>query len=138
MSGSGGTPKTYAELFAVICRAYGRQPDDENFEQWRRAIAGVTVADLYEAFLRHQRDTRPDWDGRPIGRRFPTAADLLMNAKAAKQLARDRRGGWAFCGHPECEGGFVRDEGPGGRVGMIRCPRCAALRADEDTQRRAG
>jgi hypothetical protein len=138
MTGSGGTPKTHAELFALICSAYDRQPDDARFEPWRRAVDGVPVADLREGFLRHQRDTRPDWDGRPIGRRFPTAADLLMNAKDAKQQARDRRGGWAFCGHPECEGGFVRGEGPGGRVGMIRCPRCAALRTVEGAQRRAG
>ena len=91
--------------------------------------------DLYEGFLRHHRDTRPDWDGRPIRRRPPTAADLLMHAKVAKQEGRDRRGGWPFCGSPECEGGFVRVEGPGDPVRMMRCPRCAVLRA-EGAQRR--
>jgi len=136
MTGSVNIPTTHAELFAFICRAYDRQPDDARFEPWRRAVDGVPVADLYEGFLRHQRDTRPDWDDRPIGRRPPTTADLLAHVKSIKQQARDRRGGWPFCG--QCESGFVRVEGPGGRAGMIRCPKCTALRAVEGGQRRAG
>lgn len=122
-------PKTLTELFAHACSAYGREPSDELFSAWRAALHGVPVRDLYDAFLHHQQNTALDpRDGRPIGRWFPTPAELLAHVEARRRSAGARRVKRGYCGREDCLGGFIRvGASMDGSLVVDRCPHCAAL-----------
>jgi hypothetical protein len=121
-------PKTLAEVFALACRAYGKEPTDELFSSWRAALTGTPIRDVYDAFVAHQRNTALDIkDGRPVGRWFPTPADLLAQAEAKARIKIGGRSSLGYCGHKDCESGWVDASDSQGNRRVRRCPRCSAL-----------
>jgi hypothetical protein len=132
MPSSKESPKTLGELIALACDAYGREYNTELATAWKAAFGSVPIAELYEGFVAHQRNISLDpRDGRPVGRWFPTAADILAQVEAAHRrdaAKKTGRSGRQYCGGAECSDGWVEisvDATNARR--MARCPRCAAL-----------
>jgi hypothetical protein len=127
MTGSNGNPKTLAELFARMCTAYGREPNDDVFSIWRAALGDTPVPELWTAFIAHLRDTRLDVrDGRPVGRWFPSPAELLAQIEAIRRSEFAKRGPRPYCGGKDCWGGWISAGGTQDS-GVVRCPNCVAL-----------
>ena len=132
MPSSKESPKTLGELIALACDAYGREYNTELATAWKAAFGSVPIAELYEGFVAHQRNTSLDpRDGRPVGRWFPTAADILAQVEAAYRRVKAQKNGRfgrPYCGGPRCLGGWIEtNRGGGNAVRVSRCPDCAAL-----------
>lgn len=112
-----------------ICRAYGREPNDDLFSTWRAALGDMSVLELNEAFIAHQRNTTLDVrDGRPVGRWCPTPADLRAHVEAKHRSKSTQRANRGYCGQEDCLEGWIWVEpNNGDRRGVTRCPHCKAL-----------
>jgi hypothetical protein len=129
MYSSGDIPKTLAELFARMCNAYGREPNEDVFCTWRAAFGDTPVSELWEAFIAHLRNTTlDDRDGRPFGRWFPTPADLLVQIEAKRRSDDAKRPPRQYCGREDCVQGWIPGEPTerGDRT-VMHCPHCKAL-----------
>ena len=123
MIGSTATPKTLAEMFAFACAAYARERNDDLFSTWQASLGHESVPELYEAFIAHQRNTTLDVrDGRPVGRWFPTVADLLMHVEANRRAEIAKRPPRPCCGRNDCFSGWILVQN-----GAARCPHCKEL-----------
>jgi hypothetical protein len=132
MPSSNESPKTLGELIARACDAYSRDYNTELAAAWKTSFGSVSIADLYEGLVAHQRNTSLDpRDGRPVGRWFPTAADILAQVEAAHRrngVRKTGRFGRQYCGGSECLNGWIEvSRDASNTIRVSRCPECAAL-----------
>jgi hypothetical protein len=93
-------------LYREVVSAYAKPYNPEQCEAWQRVLGHLSEPDARAAVAGWQRKVEPDYDGRPLGSKMPTPADILavhVARKRAEQAVAQRR----FVGCEKCSHGWL-------------------------------
>jgi hypothetical protein len=105
---------TIGQLYTKVCSQYNRDGNEGQASAWKSVLGEYQVPMIEAAVREWQSDTRPDWNGRPIGAMFPTPADLKNILEREKSK---RSGSFVACQKNGCEDGWIRVT-PGARLAI--------------------
>ena len=111
---------TIPELYKSLVVTYGRQFQEDQARAFVRALQSFTSEEVDAAIAAWQSNTAADWDGRPLGAKMPTPADLRSLCQRSEERATAKaRGQFSPCG--KCQEGWVTAEDPARGTVVRRC-----------------